>query len=496
MGKIGDLFVRLGLKSDDYKKGINEAKKETKGFGASLGSMKAGALAVWAAIGTAVIKFGQDFIGATNKIGDAWAREMAGMKAGYHTFLASLTNAKVDTSSVGGFFKSIWKGAKETFSNAKEAREAAKEMTAAFDAEFELSNSIKLQRQAIQQELNELYAKMRDTSASNADRKAAQERYRALLQPIADAEIEVYGNMMDSAINQWQAGTGLNRTRDEIIEFFTKIGTDAEAMKAKFPDIYDVFTNYKGDTTNLPIFDIIGKYQQAANQMSNVEREMSRVTNSINADIKRSLDAIAAEVAKYGQEDLKLDLSIDVDLDEEIDMADVDEQLNQFIGKVQDTQARIASLNQMIEDSFVQSFSGAVQALTDAAFGIEGAGFEQVMAALLEPLANTAKQMGEMFMSEGLAIVAFENALTNPYALIAAGAALIAIGSAVSSGIAALTSNPAGGTAASAGTSSAGSSVAGGIETYEQEITVRVTGTLSGSDIVLAGEKTQNKWGR
>ena len=43
MGKIGDIWVRLGLKKDGYTKGLNEAKKETQGFGASLGKMKAGA---------------------------------------------------------------------------------------------------------------------------------------------------------------------------------------------------------------------------------------------------------------------------------------------------------------------------------------------------------------------------------------------------------------------------------------------------------------------
>ena len=53
MGKIGDLWVRLGLKSDDYKKGMRDAQKETSTFSGKLGKMKAGALAVWAAVGAA-----------------------------------------------------------------------------------------------------------------------------------------------------------------------------------------------------------------------------------------------------------------------------------------------------------------------------------------------------------------------------------------------------------------------------------------------------------
>ena len=30
MSKIGDLFVRLGLKKDEFSKGINDAKRETQ----------------------------------------------------------------------------------------------------------------------------------------------------------------------------------------------------------------------------------------------------------------------------------------------------------------------------------------------------------------------------------------------------------------------------------------------------------------------------------
>lgn len=501
MGKIGDLFVRLGLKSDDYKKGINSAKKETQGFGASLGKMKAGALAVWAAIGTAVIKLGKEFIASSNLIGDAWARTMAAMKAGWHTTLTEITTAKLDTSSFKGFFKSLGSAFKKGSENVQAAGAAAKEMSRAFDAEFELSNSVKLQRQAIQEELNQLYVAMRDTTLSSADRQAAADKYKALLKPIADAEVAVYGDMLEKAVMAWQAGMDLDRTYStaEMTEFFTKIGTEYDKMAQKFPDLMRVYETRKSDTQNLPIFNIIAAFQQASNQMSNVDKELARTTNSIKANVQRSLDEIAKEVQTYGQEDLKLDLTLEVDM-EEIDMSDVDAQLEQFISSVQARQAEIASLNQMIEDSFIQSFSGAVQSITDAAMGVENAGFEQVMAAVMQPIANTAMQLGEMLIAEGLAISAFKNSLSslNPAVALAAGAALLAVGAALSSGIKALGGGASSGTAtaASAGTSSAGSSVAGGIETYEQEITVRVTGTLSGSDIVLAGEKTQNKWGR
>ena len=153
----------------------------------------------------------------------------------------------------------------------------------------------------------------------------------------------------------------------------------------------------------------------------------------------------------------------------------------------------IDSLNNMLEQSFISAFSGGMQAFTDMLMGIEGADASQIMAAVLQPIANTAMQLGEMLIAEGLAISAFKESLKslNPTVAIAAGTALLAVGAALSSGIKAL-----GGNSAAAGAASAGSSSAGNMETFEQDITVHVVGTISGNDIVLAGQKTLNKWSR
>lgn len=484
MGKIGDLFVRLGLKSDGFKKGMQDAKKETQSFGSKLSSMKAGALAVWAAVGTAVVAFAKDFISSTNKIGDAWGKTMGGLKNSWQTLKAALTNWD-------------WKDLGKKMSD---AFKAGREQISAYDAEFELTNSVRLQKGAIQQELNELYAQMRDTSASNAARQAAAARYKALLQPIADAEIAVYGNMLDKAIAGWQAGTGLNRSKEEIIEYFTNIGTNAEAMMAKFPDIHNVYETMKGDATNLPIFDIIAKFQEASNQMSNVDKEMARTTNSIKANIKRELEGIAAAVKEYGQEDLNLDLELDVELDWEKEdikaLYDAIEQdTAQVVASMKAKVDEVIALNKMLEDSIIGAISGGLQALTDLAFGIEGADWKGIVAGILQPFAQTATQLGEMLVAQGIAIGAFKESLKSlqPGVAIAAGLSLIAVGAAISSGIQALSGGPRGATSASTG---AGSTSAGGIETYEQEITVHVVGEISGNNIVLAGQKTLNKWNR
>ena len=91
MGKLGDLWVRLGLKSDDYKKGIDKAKKKTKGFIGALADMKAGAVAVWTAIGATVTKFVKSFINHSQEMSDMWAQATGRMKTAWGQFLTALT---------------------------------------------------------------------------------------------------------------------------------------------------------------------------------------------------------------------------------------------------------------------------------------------------------------------------------------------------------------------------------------------------------------------
>ena len=506
MGKIGDLWVRLGLKSDDYKKGMKEAKNETNRFSQGLGKMKAGAVAIWAAVGTAVMTFAKDFISATNKVGDAWANTMAGLKASYHSVLADMTNYKPDTSSLRNFFKGEWDWIKKTFGNAKEAGEAAKEMSAAFDAEFELVNSVRLQKQMMQEELNELYIAMRDTTLSPADRKAAANRYKEMLQPLADAEVRIYGDMLAKASTAWQAGAGLSReySVDEMREFFANIGTDTAGMTAKYGELASVFNNRKGDKQNQVMFDTLGKLEQALAQMSEVDKVLSRTELAIDKALAELAGAMSEQLADDLQDGLEavydaVDDIEDVEIEfPEMDLSALDaadEKIKQFVEDWQEEQNKIAQLNGMLEDSIVSSVGGATQAFTDALFGLEGADAKGVLAALMQPFADTATQLGGMLIAQGLAVEAFKTSLESLQgaAAIAAGTALLAIGAAMKSGIKSLAGGGAGaGTSASYGGSSSYKNSHD--LNYESTLTIYVEGKVSGSDILLAGSNQQNNW--
>lgn len=518
MGKLGDLWVRLGLKSDDYKKGIDKAKKETKGFGSTLSNMKAGALAIWAAIGAGVTRVSRDIVEATNMVGDNFNKAMGAMKAAYHSFLADASNnlktlAKMgNIATIVGNWKEVRDFWKTAFGNASEAGKAGAEMTAAFDAEFELVNSIRLQREQISGELNELYVKMRDTTLAPVVRRAASERYKALLQPLADAEIAVYSNMMEAASKAWQAGSNGLLSREystaEMTDFFANYGTNPEAMKAKYPELQAVYETRKGDAQNSVIFDTATKLAAATNEMSRVNKEMGRVTLSINKQLAEQegalvtlMSTLETELNDVLDEDIEETVSAIEDAfnDMELEVPEINtEALDRSIDEVLAAAERyqheldfVQAMNDTALNGIFNSMQNGIQAITDAIFQLEGADWKSVLAAFIAPLGDTMKQMGAMIMAEGIAMSAFKASFKNPATAIAAGAALMAIGSMVSSGLQRLISNPGngGGSAMSYGGSGGGAAALN----YESTLTVEVVGKISGNDIVLSGKKTNDK---
>ena len=193
MGKIGDIWVRLGLKKDGYTKGLNEAKKETQGFGASLGKMKAGALAVWTAIGASVIGFAKQMIAATNRIGDAWNHTTVQMKARWDVFLQSLSNWNWD-NFIGRIRESVT---------------AAKELQGILDNAYENQNSIRLQRAEMAPLLSELEIAIRDRGRTDEERLAAANQYRQLIEGLYQQDIAQKTEEASAQVRTWIAGTPL-----------------------------------------------------------------------------------------------------------------------------------------------------------------------------------------------------------------------------------------------------------------------------------------------
>lgn len=627
MGKLGDLWVRLGLKSDDYKKGIDKAKKETKGFGSTLANMKAGALAVWAVIGASVTKFAKDFINHSQTIGDMWAQVTGKMQTVWSQFLTALTNWD-------------WEG---FGSRVRNAMDAASESILAHDAEFEVMNSIKMRKAAMAEELAQLQIIMRDTRRSYDDRAKAAQEYLDKVRPLYEEEIKLRKRQYMTDTAEYLASAGVEvaaDNRDLLRKFFTDIAPDEKLMgqlienskkntgkkynlsKADLADLDKFYEQYgtkaaatlntiasyyqsTNDDVANKVISAIMAYDQSLAAMNEETRRIQNVRNSAltmsegggsgeewsvdSLDRVKSAHEIAFKTGQQIAEDLRTlqdEFSEIEDLD--IDMSGVEAEMDAFLLKFKDETMRkkiglevewiggdmpdiamggdadiskaiitlpkmdtsslkagiaeirniigeyesllqniesghielppadlanlkqslldlqgieenfqhrldvIAEMNAMLEDAIVSSITNGIQAITDAMFSIEGADWKSVLAAFIAPLGDTLKQMGAMIMAEGVAMEAFKKSFTNPAAAIAAGAALMAIGSMVSSGLQRLISGTGngGGSAMSYGSSSSGGAAA---LNYESTLTVEVTGRISGNDIVLSGKKTNDK---
>lgn len=540
MGKISDIWVRLGLKKDNFDKGMDDAAKKTEDVGGAFGKMKTAALAVWAAIGTAAVKFAQDLIASTNRMGDAWAVFTAQSKAAWDTFLSALSSW--DFSNF--------------FSRMREATAQAAEFAKAMDMGFEVSNSIALQRAAMSDELAALKIAMQDATKTYDERIKAAQDYLDKVKPIYD-QIEAEAKRMEDAhLGKWLAGAGLGdseQVRADLRKFLVDIGQvrglyDQLAELQKWSDAADrvkagsvesavlgnkrdevraaiesmvsgyntdilglfrVYNDMRGDKDTAPLvqamidaFNATGLYNRETQEIQSVMNGL--VNQAATAAVTEAAKNAPKDVSKSLQKDLNsfikdMSLSLDkVDIGLEVDDADlaaVDELLGSITDEYLAAQNHIIDFNnaiaQSIEDTLITSMSNGLQAITDMMFGLEGADMKNALAAFIAPLGDTMKQMGAMIMSEGIAMAAFKKSFANPYAAIAAGAALIAVGSAVSSGLQKLTANPGGGTGYSSG-----SSASAGVQNYESEMTIYVEGKISGSDIVLAGNKTLKNWRR
>lgn len=545
MGKIGDLFVRLGLKSDDFKKGMDDAKKQTEGFGSKLSKMKGVAVAAWAAMGAAAMKFAKDVIMSTNRTGDAWEMFIAKSKAGWNTFLQTLSSWNWDN----------WIG------RIKEATAAAKELQSALDASFEIKNSIELQKAAMAEELANLQILMHDVSKPWEVRKQAAEDYLDKIKTIFDQEKALANKLLDAQQGKWLAGTGLTdneQTRTDLAKFMvdygkqdneellnalafvrnheSKKGTRQRNRKSfieqvRLADKYSeskkiisdfeqsngyqsgsllglskAYENLRGDKDTEPLIQaMIGSYNANAAEAESTRRvhavinqaeaqaqaDIEKFNATLAGDLQAGLDAAFDEIDAFDDSFADIELEI-----KPLDITKFEKSKDQIIQSSEEIKAameRAAEYGGMIEDAIISSTMNSMQALTDMMFGLEDADMKNVLAAFLSPFADTMKQMGAMIMAEGIAMEAFKKSIANPYAAIAAGAALIAVGSAVSSGLQKLTANPTGGGTSA---SSAGASSTNVVQNYESTLTIEVTGKISGSDILISGQKTQNKWNR
>jgi len=599
MGKIGDLWVRLGLKKDDFKAGMDDAKKDVSGFGSAMGRMAGLAKAAWAAVAAAVVKFATDAVKLTQRWGDQWNVTMSGVRGAYQSFVRDLSNGV---------------GWGELFQNMRDAYRSAKEVAAALDEVFERKVSFSYQEAAINKQIAELRNITSDTSKSDAERKqAAQqiielekqlgtvkqdiarqegdarrkafqeashlndeqtdflvqnynqnreaiqearaygEQRLKLEKDIANAQraassgpaasrqyslanlekaktelAELEAQTTDSTRAVWEMTKGYDRANDELVKGMAEaevaaINAETEAINAQRNAVRTIgqIDNRNGMGAGTGAGKGTAQEDESLQQARAIQARLDQAAKSEVQIMREKYEEEKALLEKHGMDTERLTQeylaaliadAVEPGLDDISDAVDNFEPVEidpLEIGDTTGVEEWIAELERLTEiaedrakrfkEAVVSGFSDGVQELTDQLFGLSEVNGGAIFAALLGPLADMAIKEGELVMMQGIAIEAIKSALDslNGPAAIAAGAALIAVGAAVKSGLSSL-ANTGGRTAGSTATSGAyaGGSSAAQVQEISSELTVYVKGEISGDAIVLSGERTINEWSR
>lgn len=141
----------------------------------------------------------------------------------------------------------------------------------------------------------------------------------------------------------------------------------------------------------------------------------------------------------------------------------------------QDVGPRIIAIQKNITESSINFSSVIAGGIMDVADSL-GRGFDNI----LQVMGNFARQMGGLLIAYGVGMDAFKKAIKNPYAAIAAGIALVAIGSAIS--------NLA---ARGPGVTSGGKGFSGPVK----QMPVQIEGRLRGHDIYWSNKNYSNSLG-
>lgn len=553
MSKLGDLFVRLGLKKQDFDKGIDEAQKSVKGFQVSTRAMAAAASAAWAAVAAAVVKFGKDAVKMTQTWGDRWNVTMAGVQGAYSAFVRQLASGE---------------GFDNLFANMREAARVSREVAAAMDEIFERRISANYQTAEIDNQIADWQKKMRDLSEDDPERIEAANRVKDLTAERYEILKDIQRDEAANARRDFQNQTKLN---DEQTDFLVKeynqnrelinqarqyreerakavkeatvrsfrspgLGeSPAEAM-ARIDAKYGESVKKVADWTKLydkgndelvkTMADAEVAVIQLDTQMKHATDQADRLLGRLNKEdgggktvITKQAEESESSLAKLeaaleradrkrkalmeSHEDI-VPVTVDVfaGIDEDIEAMDAEfdtlfADIDQHYQSLLDERDKWRDAMQELSEAVAGGFTDACQELMNQLTGLEEFNPGAVVKALLEPLADMAVKAGEIIVAEGIAVEAAKKALTSFAGLgaIGAGALLIAAGSAAKAGLSALAKGGSSGAAATT-YSGAGSGSGTGTQDLQTELTITVEGRISGGDIVLAGQKTLDSWNR
>ena len=546
MGKIGDLWVKLKLKSDEYKKGLDEAQSKTRSFSDKIKSLSVTAAAVWGAIGAAATKMALDFVKSSQTMGDQWDILMTQVSTRLQQIRAEFNREIAANGWFKGFFKAFFSDTTEV-----EAMAVGKALSQAKDAMTEIEYAFRLNMEQTGPKLHELYLKMMNSALSASDREAAAKDYRKEVEDIYAPRVKGIKDILDKTVQQYLVLGGISPNKystEKVVDLIKMMGSDPAKVEREYSDFFAGYQSLSDDVSG-NLVSTMEAYYNTTNEMNDMLKRADRTAQSMEntglddlikklgsvkddmaefrAQVAEEAEVIAADeefqkmadpleeferthdealsnmtekqriFAEFAQEyyEKAAKATWEYQQSQEAALEQAQKDAQAAADKQADEAAKVAELNHALTAAITESLSDGTQAFTDMLFGLEGADASSILSALMQPFANTAKQLGEMLVAQGVAVEVFKKSLDSLQGApaIAAGMALIAIGSAISSGIKSL-----GASAGSSASSSAaaGSSGAGTDTNISTEMTIYVKGKISGKDILISGDNARSYYGR
>ena len=567
MGKIGDLWVRLGLKKDDYTRGLKEAQREGEGFGksvAALGSKAKIAFAAVAAAVTGVIAAVKDLAKQNQALGDAWNRMSSGMAASWDTFKTAI--ATMDFTNL--------------LSNMREANRLARDLYNAKDALGEIGSAYDISYGQQAAEINQLRIDLADATKSDKERLEAGEKLLKIYKQLEANPTRGLANVSDAEVDRVAQKLGYNlkgaskdaldATRNEVKDFFVWLGSEAGAAyneaaqkvaqqvggldsslgqtfmrnaanngMERFAQLAVAYNKNVNDKTRN---EMAAAVRASGEQNARFLEETRRIQTQMNtirsgmdggpsggpSGAQTQVDLLAQQLALIREESAELAEVREAD-EQLADLANEqyeawrqtadlppiqpfdnetlrlfeegNQALEDYWGNLDKVKEKSEELAKAISENLVTAIEdglvGSFNALADVLAGVTDGGMEQVVKALLEPLADMAIKAGTLIMMSGTAIEALKKSLVGFFggSAVVAGAALVAVGVAAKAGLAAIGNRASSGTGISSVSSSA-SPYGGATGVQSAELVVRVEGEVKGSSIILSGQNTVKEWNK
>lgn len=308
--KIGDLWVKLGLKKDEFSRGMKEAGNESKSLLSVFKGMGGSAKLAFAAVSAAVvgtIAAIKNLAKENQVLGDSIGRFTAGMQGMFDTLKTSI--ASLDFTNL--------------ISRLREARDLARDMYDAQDAMGEIGTSYNIALAQQLKHINELRVALRDANLSDEERIAKGQELLQIYRELEKNPTRGLSNVQNATLDYYMSQVGVNmkdRTdeqlaamRSKFVEFFkwlgtsqgqatleaaekvNKAGTDKEffknlymknANKAGFGEYAQLALGYSskmGDEDRIKVEQAVVGYLKQEAHYSEETRRIQQEINSIKA---------------------------------------------------------------------------------------------------------------------------------------------------------------------------------------------------------------------